>query len=180
MNLSSLNLQDPAPPILLIEAIEKIAQSCNKKNNHFSLISHFFSYLTESKIDEHSFYRMEFWKKLLNENRIEQAWIILAPSAENYMIEKYHLKFSQFGRLLKSKRIEDSHGVLLLRVSGWIIAEWSHIGKCRLWRQTNPKAPEFFKDKYTKNELTDLADKVQQHYFSKKGLWQKDLNLILK
>ena len=133
----------------------------------------FFDFIEHHTLDQHSQYRREFWQECLKAQHITQSWLILASPHPT-------LPSHQYANLAKSKRVDDTHAVLLMRVRNLIVAEWSHTGKCRFWHALNPHAPIMFAKTYTRETLVNGADYIQQHYFSAKGLWQKDAKRWLK
>ena len=172
--LAPLSLSLPDPPARLIQGALDIKNICSGHLATSRAIECFFRLLHLAELDQHSLHREQFWKSYLEAGFIAQSWLILAPVAANLALQQLGLKEQQFGRLEKSRRIDEKHAVLLMRLDRLLIAEWSHVGKCRFWYQNSLHAPQLFKPSYSREELTDFADYIQQHYFSGKGLWQKD------
>ena len=164
----------PEPPLQMEKAVSRIALLSSGRLSTEKSIETFFRLLPIINADQHSQFRLEFWQPYLKNQLIHQAWIILAPKAEEISRAQLGVRPYQFGRLGKHRRVDENHAVLLMRVDQLVIAEWSHTGKCRFWRQQNPHAPSFFQSRYQRADLIDFADHVQQHYFSTKGYWQKD------
>ena len=163
------------PPKRLMNALDEVRFVCSGFMELSKTITYFFKIIRESGIDQHSMYRETFWKKYLDAGFISQGWLILAPKAEEFATKKLGVRRWQFGSLHKTRRIDPFHAVLLMRLDHLVIAEWGHSGKCRIWLQSNLRAPALFQPCYGRSELTDYPDLIQQHYFSAKGLWQKDL-----
>lgn len=173
-------LAAPTPLTHLSEAIKHLPVLCSGRLTTEQSLETFFKLLYLSDIDRQASYRLKFWQTYLHAGLIHQAWIILAQEAEKIATSQLNLKKHQFARLAKNRRVDDVHAVLLMRVGELVIAEWSHAGKCRFWHQQNPHVPIFFKRLYKRDELIDYADYIQQHYFSAKGLWQKDAALWMQ
>jgi hypothetical protein len=73
--------------------------------------------------------------------------------------------------------IAPDHSVLLLRIDTLTIADWSHNGKCHIWRDGDPRAPQLWpnppKQLYTKDELrTASQNEGVAHHGSENGRWQ--------
>ena len=170
-----LNLSPVTLPNQMVKAFHEIRSLCSGFLGNTQTIQYFFKMLGHSGIDKHSVYRERFWRKYLDAGFISQSWLILAPGAEKTATKELNLKPWQYGRLHKTRRVDTHHMVLLMRLDHLLIAEWSHIGKCRIWYQSNLNAPSLFRKLYSKNQLADYSDHIQQHYFASKGLWQKDL-----
>lgn len=170
----SLHLEVPAPPLHLYNTVKDLKSICAGYLGTARTIASFFKLLQLCGIDKHSVYRERFWRAYLKSGYINQAWLILAPAAEAMALNELGIKSYQFGKLHKCRRIDEKHVVLLMRLDNLLIAEWSHIGKCRFWFHNNLKVPSLFRSSYRREQLIDYADYIQQHYFSAKGLWQKD------
>ena len=67
---------------------------------------------------------------------------------------------------------EGGQSVLLLRMSGVTVAEWSHNGSCRFWLDGNPDAPKYQGRVYSGDELRRGSDFSQRHDGSEHGRWQ--------
>jgi hypothetical protein len=53
-----------------------------------------------------------------------------------------------------AKQIQQGQACLLLRIGPGVVAEWSHNGKCNIWKDANdPKAPALHKDEYASSEV---------------------------
>ena len=170
----SLHLEVPVPPLHLFNAVKDLKSICAGYLGTERTIASFFKLLHLCGIDKHSIYRERFWKGYLKSGYINQAWLILAPMAEKFAANELGIKAYQYGKLHKCRRIDEKHVVLLMRLDHLLIAEWSHVGKCRFWFNNNLNVPSLFKKNYRREQLIDFADYIQQHYFSSKGLWQKD------
>ena len=169
-----LQLEPPTHPSQLFNAVKDLRSICAGYLGTDRTIACFFKLLNLCGLDKHSVYRERFWRAYLRSGYINQAWMVLAPNAETIAVHDLGIKPYQFGQLHKCRRIDEKHVVLMMRLDNLLIAEWSHIGKCRFWFQNNLKAPSLFRRSYKREQLIDYADYIQQHYFSAKGLWQKD------
>jgi hypothetical protein len=134
----------------------------------------FFELLKAIHLDTWS-YRKQFWLQYFEKGLISSAHLILAESLQELAQRNFQLQPSSYGFFHKDRHILPNQGVLLMRLHHVIVAEWSHIGKCRMWLQEQDSAPKLFQKAYSYHELIDYPTKVQQHYFSKAGLWQRDL-----
>ena len=181
-------LQNQEPPLYpsicspnqLIQTAKDIKSVCSGQLGTSRSIDVFFKIIQQSQLDRHGVYRETFWKKYLEAGYINQSWLILAPKAAQLAIDSLGVKKHQFATIQKNRKIDEKHAVLLMRLNHIVIAEWSHTGKCRFWAQGTLKAPKLFQKSYVREQLIDYADHVQQHYFSAKGLWQKDAHTWLQ
>ena len=117
--------------------------------------------------------RLDFWQKYLEKNLILQTWFCLTVPLIEQGRELFPPNF-RFAVLEKTHRVSELHGVLLLRFQNFMVAEWSHLGKCRFWLHSNLNAPRLFRWHYTRDELLQYPNYIQQHYFSDLGRWQKN------
>ena len=69
------------------------------------------------------------------------------------------------------KGAESSQSVLLMRIPGVTIAEWSHNGACHIWLDGNPRAPKMYKPEYNVYEMR-YGEHSQNHHSSPRGTWQ--------
>lgn len=72
--------------------------------------------------------------------------------------------------------VKSDQSVLLLRMSGVTIAEWSHNGSCRIWLDGNRDCPKLYQEHYFRHELVPhwprRADFTQRHDGNETGRWQ--------
>ena len=65
--------------------------------------------------------------------------------------------------------------MLLLRMPGLTIAEWSRNGSCRIWLDGTRGAPEMYELTYNRRSLIRGADLSHRHDGSPKGRWQDEI-----
>lgn len=118
--------------------------------------------------------RRAFWMAYQDAEHIEKVWIALGPEAESIAHKHTNLN-GQFGRLTKQRSM--NHSVLLLRIGGLLIADWSHNGSCRIWRARSPNPPNFelYESEYWGEELRVTCDMPAPHEIGKRhnGDWQR-------
>ena len=132
-------------------------------------LEEFFLLIKETALDEHWRYREAFWKAFLRQKSIEKAWFILGPRASRLSKSQSKEQESTTGMLSGA---QSDQSVLLLRMPGMTIAEWSHNGSCRIWLDGNPDVPAFYKSSYSRYALMRGADFSQRHVYSEYGRWQ--------
>jgi hypothetical protein len=122
---------------------------------------------------------------VFNEGLVNEAWVVFGPS--HLANAQADLGKGNFGRFVTggSRQIEDRHAVLLMKVGNGIIADWSHNGRCNIWRDACARdAPQLFKMTYTSDDVrrdtTGIKAEVQlnamdvfTHSGSENYLWQK-------
>ena len=131
----------------------------------------FFLLIKETAFDRHWRYREAFWKAFLRRDMIDDVWFLLGPRAEDTLwnMGKNDDVTETRGTLL---RAQGDQSVLLLRMPGVTVAEWSHNGKCRFWLDGNQNAPKLYRSSYVRYSLMHGSDFEQVHHGSDSGSWQ--------
>ena len=129
----------------------------------------FIQLIKETAWDQHWSYRQAFWTAYFDHHTIRDAWFVLGPAAQLLYRNMSKKEKYPHGQL---RRAQSSQSVLIMRMYGATIAEWSHSGSCRIWLEGNSSAPELYQEEYTRDELTQGADFTKPHYNSARGSWQ--------
>ncbi len=83
----------------------------------------------------------------------------------------------QRGRPPASGRYDAGTGsqiVLLLRMPGLVVSDWSHNGRCYWWKEGSPHAPKFHRAGHTRESLTAGAEGGGiTHARAEGGVWQR-------
>lgn len=132
----------------------------------------FFRVLDETALDRHWRYRKAFWSAYLERDLIEDAWVVLGPAAARIARRDLDTKGEGAGRLRQGDQGESSQSVLLMRIAGLTIAEWSHNGRCRIWGEGNRAAPKLYERDYRRPQLMKGNDWDQVHLRAPEGVWQ--------
>ena len=134
-------------------------------------LDQFFLLIKETALDRHWKYREAFWKKFLREDLIDDIWFLLGPRARD---DLWRLKGDD--DLIEStgslKGAGGDQSVLIMRMPGVTIAEWSHNGSCRCWLEGNRSTPKLYEKEYFRDTLIRGSDFAQPHYGSERGYWQ--------
>ncbi len=139
----------------------------------------FFQLLQHTAYDRHWRYRQAFWKRYLQHNMVEEAWFVLGTRART-MLRRISNKESTWNNGTLAGAASDQ-SVLLMRIGGVTIAEWSHNGSCRIWCEENVSAPRLYDDDYARAQLVcNSADFVQPHHSSASGGWQSHVARQIK
>lgn len=116
-------------------------------------------------------YRRAFWGAYNKKRLISDAWIALGPSAKNLVRHGGASDVLKYGAL---EGASASDCLLLLRVGNLTIAEWSHVGACRIWRAMNKTKPELYKYRYYKSSIVNSSpDEAIRHAGAENGVWQQ-------
>ncbi len=137
-------------------------------------IDAFFRLIKETALDEHWSYRQRFWQAYFDHNVIQDAYFILGSSARKLLKSMSEDDELSYGML---RGAAAGQSVLLLKMYGATIAEWSHSGSCRIWLDGNDVAPELhqIQTPYHGSDLRKDADLVQPHFGSIAGMWQNKI-----
>ena len=125
----------------------------------------FFRLIKETALDRHWRYREAFWRALLNQGYILDAWFALGSRAQHLS----KLQSDTYGLLHGGSRDQSA---LLISLDGVTVVEWSHNGACRFWLTRNRAAPKLHEAEYRKYDLMDSPDWYQNHHGSDRGWWQ--------
>jgi hypothetical protein len=135
----------------------------------------FFRLLDETALDRHWRYRKLFWMAYFQRELITDAWVVLGPDATRMAEQSFDQNDLVTGKLRAGGGIQRNHSVLLLRLPGITVAEWSHNGACRIWLDGNPHAPKIYQLSYARAELVHGEDFSQSHYGAEHGSWQRSI-----
>ena len=132
-------------------------------------LDEFFELIEKTALDKHWEYREKFWMAYFRQGMIGDAWFVLGSRASRLLKRLPKENETSTGKL---RGAEGGQSVLLLRMSGVTIAEWSHNGACRFWLDGNGGKPELHRPEYHGVELRRGSDFSQRHDGSEYGRWQ--------
>jgi hypothetical protein len=122
-------------------------------------------------------YRRPFWMSYDKRNVIDDAWVLFGPDARRFA--KSVLKDASGFGLIDKPRLP-AHCIILMRIGGLTIAEVSHMGRCRIWKDGKEAAPQLYRRTYTVPELERSPDLAQVHAASWTYSWQADVADFIK
>ena len=113
--------------------------------------------------------RYRFWHGLIQHGVVSDVWIALGPAAYKTL---EHLQ--QLGRVMTNLPLgaltqggaDSTHSVLLMRVGDYIVTDWTHSGKIRIYEPDNPQTPVFYQTSYDPAILRndEHADHIVPHH----------------
>ena len=65
---------------------------------------------------------------------------------------------------------------MVMKLRGFIVAEWSHAGACRIWSVNDSRAPAIGEPEYKATELREDCLFSQSHVGPMGGSWQLHLS----
>jgi len=118
--------------------------------------------------------RRRFWTAYLGD--AQEAWVVFgaksAQLAEWQARETGDDSFLQFAQFSTPGALS-THAVLLLRIGDLTIAEWNHVGKCRMWLSRRGTAPVLYHKEYEVFALRNNEDWETAHYGDEQYIWQR-------
>ncbi len=132
----------------------------------------FFRLISKNALATHWKYRQAFWAAYFKKGLIADAWVVLGEDARR-LARGVWSESPSFGSLEGTG--DSTHSVLLLQVGSLSIAEWSHNGRCRAWRDGSRAAPKLYLPRYSRNQLLAAPDFELTHSSSETYSWQGKL-----
>lgn len=118
---------------------------------------------------DHWKYRKAFWMAYYRAGHVLDAWVVLGPEAKLISRQREDLR-GQASELVRP--LLSNHSVLLLRIGNLVVADWSHNGKCRVWREGDLHAPKLYQTRYEASDLRAATAFEVAHHGSSTGGWQ--------
>ena len=136
----------------------------------------FFDVISDRADEAHWRYRNAFWTAVLDADLVEDAWVLLGRDVQEQTR-------SRFGNDIPCGRLIGFAGgqsVILMRVRNLVVAEVSHSGALRIWRDGDAQAPAMGRSEMRRVELVapclnfGTSDDPQglHHDGSTEGKWQ--------
>ena len=127
---------------------------------------------------QHWRYRRAFWWAYYQRGVLQEAWFAFAREAEKLARQGLDREQRIYGEVLDGSI--KNHAVILMRIAGLTVVEWSHQGKCRIWLANDPKAPLLYQKQYTRTKLIAASERIVDsyqepgitHFSSERGGWQ--------
>lgn len=94
--------------------------------------------------------RRAFWNAYLANGTISEAWCILGTQAARQANSIDGITLNDFGKV-DGGGVDPSHSALLMKIGDLVIADWSHMGAVRFWK--NPNCPDLYNKNYSGKNL---------------------------
>lgn len=116
-------------------------------------------------------YRRAFWTAYYRAGVIDEAWVAFAWQGQVQARRSFGDK-KGFGNL-EGSGVSRDHAVLIMKIGGITVADWSHNGKCHIWTQSMKKTPKLYKQQYDRLDLvTGSSNGGVVHAGAPNGTWQ--------
>ncbi len=113
----------------------------------------FFDVVGRAAQQDHWSYRRAFWNALYRQHYIEDAWVVFEDEGAATARGLFGRNLG-FGCFDNGAGFQPGHAVLLLRIRGLTVAEWSHNSPCSIWDETDGESgPKLYKGLYSVSEL---------------------------
>lgn len=150
------------------------------------VLDQFFVLLKDTAFDKHWRYREAFWRAFHDEGLIDDICFVLGGNAAMRLrkVSKDPILVKTTGTLVGA---QSDQSVLILRLPGVTIAEWSHNGSCHMWLDGMDGAPVLREKEYHVNQVRrrypypiEYGAYSQRHDGSATGRWQDAIALWLR
>jgi hypothetical protein len=135
-------------------------------------LEQFFEIIDNTAQDDHWRYRRKFWQAYYDAECIDDAWIALGKDSELEARTQSVYGNELIAAKLRGSGVKPDHSVLIFKLQGLIICEWSHQGKCRIWNERNKKSPRLYEKEYLAKYLREHENFSQPHQSSETYAWQ--------
>ena len=125
-------------------------------------------------------YREAFWRAYLRKGAVSEAWVVLGDEITRRSRSFLEGREDSYGTLQRGNGVKPTHAVLILRIGGLLISEWSHSGKFRVWQEDNRDAPRLYRSMYRKGGLIKNPQFEGVHYGASNGSWQGKLATYIR
>jgi hypothetical protein len=149
-------------------------------------LDQFFAIIDQEALEHHWIYRKKFWKAYFNEGVISDACVILGVDAQRAAQRAFGKNISM--SKISAGQHSSNQSVLLIKIDQFIFCEWSHNGKCRVWKKGDANCPDLHLKHYSADELRSksmrIVDSYQQdgivHAQSANYSWQTKLASFIR
>lgn len=133
-------------------------------------IEQFLQVVDQTAMDSQWRFRRAFWMAYFDRGVVDEAWVAFASDGQ-FIAKQLFGKERAFANLQSADR---KHAVLLLRIHGLTIADWSHSGKCHIWEVNVSGSPTLYRKEYAKHELVEgSSNEGVTHSWAARGSWQR-------
>jgi hypothetical protein len=139
-------------------------------------LEQFFEIIKKTAKDNHWNYRHKFWKAYYDAGYIDDAWVALGKDSRTEARFHSTNENELIAGNVKGSGVKADHSVLIFKVGGLTISEWSHDGKCRVWYESNRTSPKLYEDFYQAEQLREHENFSIPHHSSERYNWQNKLS----
>ena len=87
-------------------------------------------------------YRRAFWQAWHQAGLLQNAWVVFGDHGAVAALQAFGPSV-QFGKFKSGgrKQVQSGHAVLLLDLGACVVADWSHNGRCNIWKKSDRSRP---------------------------------------
>ncbi len=155
------------------------AQAVMKQHLAGEVLADFFTLLEalahrDTAVDRYRDQRRTLWESCYAQGALTDAWMAIGPSVRSEASRCFGARAQHYAELGTSTGARARHAVLLLRIAGTTVVEWSHSAPYYLWHPQNADAPTQYQSQYPYESLERNANSIRPHYEDQRGDWRTD------
>lgn len=150
----------------------------------------FFDIVDSTADDRMWRYRRSFWKSYVDAGHVDDAWVVFgsdgARRAREAARRSGEASMTMFGQLEAGGGRGADQSALLLRIGDLTIAEWSHNGRCYMWRRGERSPPRLGEKRYHADDLRHDLPSVTSgkrvgiaHMHADSYRWQRNVMQVI-
>lgn len=96
--------------------------------------------------------RSKFWGYYFDQGLVTDAWVALGPAAANVarrLVRQGEIASTSSYGVLEGGGVQSDHSVLIFGLGDFVITEWTHSGKVRIYDRRNRHCPSFYQKRYS-------------------------------
>jgi hypothetical protein len=128
-------------------------------------------------IERHQWrYRRAFWMAYFEADLISEAHVMFGQTGFDHARQVFGHEVPCARLRTAGKQVSKDHAVLLLRIGRVVVADWSHNGRCAIWKEDAQNVPTFDKTLYHSSDVdADRADWNVRHAGADTYSWQHEV-----
>ncbi len=127
--------------------------------------------------------RSEFWEHYFEEGTVTDAWVALGPRAAQVarsLVARGELESNSAYAELRGGGVEPDHSMLMFKLNGFTVTEWTHLGKVRIYDERNADAPKFYARNYGTSSIRRDSKANVALTHDAHGRWLEKVSAFIK
>ncbi len=177
-NLLCTHLGDPrTEPTHWTTGVSEKARQVLTRHLAGEVLADFFNLLDalahrDPAIDSHRHQRRALWEACHAQGALTDAWLAIGPLVLPEARSLLGVRARRYAELGSASGTRARQVIVLLRIAGVTVVEWSHLGPYYCWRPGNAAAPYCYQAHYRYEALERDTDLVRPHHNDKRGDWR--------
>jgi len=104
--------------------------------------------------------RYAFWRPYIDQGFVTEAWVALGSDAKRVasgMVRQQLIPSTQSYGVITRGQIQSHHSMIIIRIGDFLMTEWTHDGKFRIYGPQSQRAPAMYKQAYDADRLRDWS-----------------------